>query len=165
MTAAEDFVEFATAAAPRLRRTAYLLCGNWHTAEDLAQTTLTKMYVSWRRVRRNDAVFAYASRTLVNTYVADRRTRRSTEIITDDLPELAVTPEMPENRMVVMQALATLAPKSRAVVVMRFFGDMSVEQVAEALGCSTGTVKSQSARALEKMRALLDGYEEQRRHG
>jgi DNA-directed RNA polymerase specialized sigma24 family protein len=73
----EDFVEFATAAAPRLRQTAFLLCGDWHTAEDLAQTTLTKMFVSWRRIKQREAAFSYASRTLVNTYVASRRGRRA----------------------------------------------------------------------------------------
>ena len=66
MTAAEEFTEFATGAAPRLRRTAFLLCGNWHTAEDLAQTTLVKMFVSWGRISRQDAVYAYANRTLVS---------------------------------------------------------------------------------------------------
>jgi RNA polymerase sigma-70 factor (sigma-E family) len=155
VTAAEEFVEFATAAAPRLRRTAFLLCGNWHTAEDLTQTTLTKMFVSWRRIRRQDAVLSYASRTLVNTYIADKRTRRSGEVITDSLPESAVAPDMPETRLMVLSALAKLAPRARAVVVMRFWADMSVEQVADVLGCSTGTVKSQSARALEKMRTVL----------
>jgi hypothetical protein len=67
VTAAEEFIEFATDASPRLRRTAFLLCGNWHTAEDLAQTTLAKIFVSWRRISRRDAAYAYANRTLVNT--------------------------------------------------------------------------------------------------
>ena len=158
----EDFVEFATAAVPRLRRTAFLLCGDWHTAEDLAQTTLTKMFVSWRRIRRQDAAFSYASRTLVNTYIASRRGRRASEIVTDVLPERLAMPDSPETRMVVMAALATLAPRARAVVVLRFWADMSVEQVAEVLGCSEGTVKSQTARALDKMRPVLEGV---RRHG
>lgn len=158
----EDFVEFATAAVPRLRRTAFLLCGDWHTAEDLAQTTLTKMFVSWRRIRRQDAAFSYASRTLVNTYIASRRGRRASEIVTDVLPERLTMPDSPETRMVVMAALATLAPRARAVVVLRFWADMSVEQVADVLGCSEGTVKSQTARALDKMRPVLEGV---RRHG
>jgi len=158
----EDFVEFATAAVPRLRRTAFLLCGDWHTAEDLAQTTLTKVFVSWRRIRRQDAAFSYASRTLVNTYIASRRGRRASEIVTDVLPERLAMPDSPETRMVVMAALATLAPRARAVVVLRFWADMSVEQVAEVLGCSEGTVKSQTARALDKMRPVLEGV---RRHG
>jgi RNA polymerase sigma-70 factor (sigma-E family) len=158
----EDFVEFAAAAVPRLRWTAFLLCGDWHMAEDLAQTTLTKMFVHWRRIKRQDAVFSYASRTLVNTYIASRRGRKSGEIVTDAVPEQMLMPDSPETRMVVMSALATLAPRARAVVVLRFWADMSVQQVAEALGCSEGTVKSQTARALDKMRPILEGV---RRHG
>src|ERR1700733_15148228 len=76
----EEFTEFAAAAAARLRRTAFLLCGDWHTAEDLAQTTLAKMFVAWRRISRQDAVYAYASRTLVNTYLASRRRQRGREL-------------------------------------------------------------------------------------
>ena len=152
----EDFVEFATAAVPRLRRTAFLLCGDWHTAEDLAQTTLTKMFVSWRRIRRQDAVFSYASRTLVNTYIASRRGKRASEIVTDMVPEQLTRPDSPETRMVVMAALSTLAPRARAVVVLRYWADMSVEQVAQVLGCSEGTVKSQCARALDKMKTVLE---------
>jgi len=72
MTPADEFVEFAQAAAPRLRRTAFLLCGDWHTAEDLTQSALAKVFVSWRRIRRRDAAHAYATRTLVNTYLADK---------------------------------------------------------------------------------------------
>ena len=81
VTAAEEFIEFATGASPRLRRTAFLLCGNWHTAEDLAQTTLAKTFVSWRRISRKDAAYAYANRTLVNTYLADRRGKRARELL------------------------------------------------------------------------------------
>jgi DNA-directed RNA polymerase specialized sigma24 family protein len=70
MTAADEFVEFAAAAAPRLRRMAFLLCGDWHLSEDLVQTTLAKIFVSWRKIRRQEAEDAYAARTLVNTYLA-----------------------------------------------------------------------------------------------
>ncbi len=155
MTTAEEFVEFATGAAPRLRRTAYLLCGNWHTAEDLAQTTLAKMFVSWRRISRQDAVYAYANRTLVNAYLADRRRLRARELLAGWLPERAVESAGPEVRMVVLEALATLPPKTRVVVVMRYWADLSVDQVAELLGCSPGNVKSQSSRGLDKLRVML----------
>ena len=155
MAVTEEFTEFAAAAAARLRRTAFLLCGDWHTAEDLTQATLARMFVSWRRISRQDAVYAYASRTLVNAYLSDRR-RRGREMLTGWLPETAVEPRGCEVRMVVLEALATLPPKMRVVVVMRYWADMSVEQVADLLGCSTGTVKSQSARALGKLRAVLE---------
>jgi len=155
VTSAEEFTEFATGAAARLRRTAFLLCGDWHTAEDLTQTTLAKMFVSWRRISRRDAVYAYANRTLVNTYLADRRRRRSRELLAGWLPDAAAEPGTPELRMVVLDALATLPPKTRVVVVMRYWADLSVDQVADLLGCSAGNVKSQSARGLDKLRTVL----------
>jgi DNA-directed RNA polymerase specialized sigma24 family protein len=123
VTPDEEFAEFAETASPQLRRTAFLLCGNWHTAEDLVQTTLTKVFVSWRKIRRRDAVRAYAARTLVNTCLADKRSKRSTE---------------------------------RAVVVLRYWEDLSVDQTAVVLGCSPGNVKSLAAGALGKLRVVLD---------
>ena len=156
MTSGEEFAEFAEGASPQLRRMAFLLCGDWHTAEDLVQTTLAKVFVSWRTIRRRDALRAYAARTLVNTYLANKRSKRATEIVTDRLPECPVEPQALETRMVVLGALATLPPRARAVVVLRFWEDLSVEQVAAVLGCSPGNVKSQTARALGKLRAVLD---------
>lgn len=82
MTSVEQqFTEFATLAAPRLRRTAFLLCGDWHMAEDLAQTALAKVFVSWRRINRKDAAQAYGTRTLVNSYLAGRRRKHATEVL------------------------------------------------------------------------------------
>jgi RNA polymerase sigma-70 factor (sigma-E family) len=155
-TPGEEFAEFAEAASLQLRRTAFLLCGDWHTAEDLVQTTLAKVFVSWRKIRRRDAVRAYAARTLVNTYLADKRLKRAGEILTDRLPERPVQPHAPETRMVVLGALASLPPRARAVVVLRYWEDLSVEQVAAALGCSPGNVKSHTAWALAKLRSVLD---------
>ena len=157
MTSADEFTEFATVVSPRLRRTAFLLCGDWHTAEDLAQTTLAKMFVAWRRVSQLDAAYAYATRTLVNTYLAGRRRKRAAELLLSRLPDRAVEPPAPELRLVVLDALATLPPKARAVVVLRYWEDLSIEQVADLLGCSPGNVKSQSARSLDKLRVLLGG--------
>ena len=151
----EEFVDFAAASAPRLRRAAFLLCGDWHTAEDLAQTALAKVFVSWRKVRRQDAAYAYATRTLVNCYLADKRLRRSTEIPTDQLPDSPAMLPPPETRMVVLDALATLPPRSRAVVVLRYWADMSVDQAADVLGCSPGTVKTLGARSRDRLRAVL----------
>jgi RNA polymerase sigma-70 factor (sigma-E family) len=157
MTATEDeFVEFAEAVAPRLRRTAFLLCGDWHTAEDLAQTTLAKVFGAWRRISRRDAANAYAMRTLLNTYLAESRKKRPGEILTGQPPEPRDDAPSPELRLAVLEALAMLPPKARAVVVLRYWADQSVEQTAALLGCSAGNVKSQSARALGKLRVLLD---------
>jgi RNA polymerase sigma-70 factor (sigma-E family) len=155
VTSAEEFIEFAAAASPRLRRTAFLLCGDWHTAEDLAQTTLAKMFVAWRRVSQLDAVHAYATRTLVNSYLASQRRKRATELLLSRLPERTAQPQELELRLVVLDALATLPAKARAVVVLRYWEDLSIEQVADLLGCSPGNVKSQSARSLDKLRAVL----------
>jgi RNA polymerase sigma-70 factor (sigma-E family) len=158
VTATEDeFVQFAEAVAPRLRRTAFLLCGDWHTAEDLAQTTLVKVFAAWRRISRRDAVNAYAMRTLLNTYLEDARKKRPREVLTGRLPESYVADPSPELRIAVLGALAMLPPKARAVVVLRYWADQSIEQTAALLGCSPGTVKSQSSFGLDKLRQLLDG--------
>lgn len=155
MTADEEFAEFAVAVSPRLQGMGFLLCGDWHTAEDLVQATLVKVFVSWRRIRRQETAHAYAMRTLVNTYLAHKRLRRTGEIPTSELPERVAESPAPETRMVVLAALATLRPKARAVVVLRYWADLSVDQVAATLGCSPGAVKSQSARALDKLRDVL----------
>ena len=141
--------------SPRLRRTAFLLCGDWHTAEDLAQTALAKVFVSWRRIRRQDAVHAYTNRTLVNAYLAHRRLKRTSELLTGSFPERPAHDPAPETRMLLLDALATLPPRSRAVVVLRYWADLSVEQVADVMGCSPGNVKRLSARALAKLRVTL----------
>jgi RNA polymerase sigma-70 factor (sigma-E family) len=155
VTNATEFAEFASAASPRLRRMAFLLCGNWHTAEDLTQTALAKVFASWPRVRRQEAVHAYTTRTLVNTFLADRRLRRNGEVLTDRLPDRPAGGPAPEDRIVVLDALATLPPRSRAVVILRYWADLNVEQAAAVLGCSPGTVKSQTARALSRLRDTL----------
>jgi len=148
VTSEEEFVEFAEASSARLRRTAFLLCGDWHTAEDLVQTALTKVFLSWRTIRRRDAVQAYATRTLVNAYLADKRLKRPWEFLTGVLPERPDESPALETRMVVLSALAALPPGGRAVVVLRYWADLSVEQVAAVLGCSPGNVKSAGPRAL-----------------
>jgi DNA-directed RNA polymerase specialized sigma24 family protein len=102
----QDFAEFAAAVSPRLRRMAFLLCGDWHTAGDLVQTTLAKVFVSWRKIRRKEAEQAYAFRTLVNTYLAYKRLKRSEEILTSRVPECSVWLPPPETRIVVLNALA-----------------------------------------------------------
>ena len=155
VTAEEEFVEFAEAAMPRLQRTALLLCGDWHLAEDLVQGSLASVFVTWRRIRRRDAAHAYATRTLVNRYLADRRLKRVGEVLTSRLPDRPAEQPGPELRMLVLDALAALPRQSRAVVVLRYWADLSVEQAAEMLGCSPGNVKSQSARALRKLEAIL----------
>src|SRR5579875_739114 len=115
MAAIEDFTEFAAGAAPRLRQAAFLLCGDWHTAEDLTVTTLARMFASWRRISRQDAVYAYASRTLVNAYLAGRRRRRGREVLSGRLPDTAAGPPTGELQMAVLDAPASLPTGARAV--------------------------------------------------
>ena len=109
MASAEEFAEFARVMFPRLRRTAFLLCGDWHTAEDLVQTALAKVFVSWRRIRRQDAVHAYTNRTLVNAYLSHRRLKCTGELLTGWFPESAAQDPAPETRLLLLDALATLS--------------------------------------------------------
>ena len=155
MKCPDEFNEFAVTEIPRLRRTAYLLCGEWHAAEDLTQIALTKTLLAWRRIRRRENAHAYAHRTLVNAYLSQNRTRKSGEIPVDTLPDQATRPGTAELRVVMLSALAILPPQARAVVVLRYWDDLSVDQVAQVMRCSAGNVKSQSARALEKLRNEL----------
>lgn len=151
----DEFTEFAAAEMARLRRTAYLLCGDWHAAEDLTQIALTKTLISWRRISRQQNAPAYAHRVLVNAYLAGRRSRKSSEVPVDKMPESSAHPAPADLRLVLLGALATLPPQARTVVVLRYWEDLSVDAVAEILGCSAGNVKSQSARSLRKLRDRL----------
>lgn len=150
-----DFTEFVQAAWPGLYRTAYLLLGDHGLAEDLAQTALTKTYGAWSRVEDRSAARAYAHKTLVNTAASwFRRKGWRNEHPTADLPDRAQASD-PGARSEVMEALAQLPPRQRAVVVLRFYEDLSVAETADVLGCSTGTVKSQTFVAFAKLRPLL----------
>jgi RNA polymerase sigma-70 factor (sigma-E family) len=151
----EDFIEFAAVEMTRLRRTAFLLCGDWHGAEDLTQIALTRTLLAWRRISKLENAHAYAHRTLVNAYLGQRRTRRPGEVPLASVPDMAGLPGTSDLRMVLLDALATLPPQARAIVVLRYWEDQSVEQVAETLRCSTSSVKGQSARGLQKLRELL----------
>lgn len=151
----DRFQEFVRARWSHLVRTAYLLTGDAHLAEDLTQTALAKAYRSWRRVSGSDNPEAYVRRMLV-TCNSDRfRKRRVKESLTDAPPEVAGRDEAVarvDERGVLLGALAGLPPRQRAVVVMRYWEDLSELEVAEVLGCSQGTVKSQASKGLAKLR-------------
>jgi RNA polymerase sigma-70 factor (sigma-E family) len=148
----DDFEEFAKAWIPQLYRTAWLLTGDRHHAEDLVQDTLANMLKQWHRI---DSPAAYARTTLVRTFVSQRRRRRWTEEPIAELPERAGWPGDHELRMSLRTALAELAPVDRAVLVLRFFEDRSVEDVALDLGRSTSAITTRTSRALERLRAVL----------
>jgi RNA polymerase sigma-70 factor (sigma-E family) len=147
-----EFDEFAVAAWPRLRRSAYLLTGDHHLAEDLAQTALARTYAHWPRVRRADAL-AYARRVLVNRNIDRLRRRRGVVEVGDhDLGRVASRPdERSDERDEAVRLLRTLTDRERRVVVLRHYFDLSEHDVAVELGIAHGTVKSTLSRALEKM--------------
>jgi RNA polymerase sigma-70 factor (sigma-E family) len=155
----EEFVAYYTARAAQLRNTAYLLCGDWHLAEDLTQVTFTKLYRAWPRIERHDTIDQYVRQVLLRTFLDDRRRPWHRESPTS--PEDAVldvtAPEVrgPEDREVLRNALQLVPKRRRAVLILRFWADLPVEQVAEILGCSTGTVKSQTSRGLGDLRDAL----------
>ncbi|MFH8241303.1 MULTISPECIES: SigE family RNA polymerase sigma factor [unclassified Streptomyces] len=163
LAAEDDFTAFASAYWSRLVRTAYMLTGDFHEAEDLVQTTLIKVYARWGRVRREDAD-AYVRRALVNNNRSRHRRRRVAHLLTPllpDRPQRSRETERLEERDVLMEALAELPERQRAVVVLRYWEDLGADEVARTLGCSPGTVKSQASRALAKLRAhpALAGYD------
>jgi RNA polymerase sigma-70 factor (sigma-E family) len=150
-----EFTEFVHASWASLHRTAYLLLGDRAEAEDLVQTTLAKTYASWSKVRDVGAAPAYARTVLVNTAASwFRKKSWRNERPTASLPD-SVQETDPTDRPALIDALAQLPPRQRAVIVLRYYDDLSVGQTAEALGCSDGTVKSQTSDALTKLRGLL----------
>jgi len=152
-----EFGEFLDSRAVVMRRTAYLLCGgDWHRAEDLVQTTLTKIYVAWPRLRRDGAVDAYSRKVMVRTAIDEaRRAYRRRESSVDELPEVVGPGSGSDEAIDVRRALAQLPAGQRAVVVLRYWEDLSVTETAELLGKSEGTVKSQAAKGLAALRRLL----------
>ncbi|GAA1864129.1 SigE family RNA polymerase sigma factor [Asanoa iriomotensis] len=156
----EEFVAYYAARARSLRNTAYLLCGDWHLAEDLTQITFTNLYRAWHRIQRHDVLDQYARRVLLRAFLDERRRPWRRELATtpgsSTLDSVATDePGAPDERKLLDTALARLSPRHRAVLVLRFWDDLSVEQVADILRCSTGTVKSQTSRGLVALRALL----------
>jgi RNA polymerase sigma-70 factor (sigma-E family) len=154
----EEIEAFMQAVSPRLFRAALLVCGDWHLAEDLVQTTLGKAFVSWGRVRKADSPHAYVRTILMRTYLSHVRLHRTYETPVGELPEqpAATTPD-PALRLALAQALARLSPQDRAVVVLRYWEDRSVAQTAAELGLSAGNVRIRSMRALSTLRTSLGG--------
>jgi RNA polymerase sigma-70 factor (sigma-E family) len=150
-TAPAGFVDFVVARGPALHRTAVLLTRDEQAAEDLVQIALAKAWQSWARIDGNYE--ANVRRILINEFASTWRRRWRTEVPTADLPELArVNDDDLSTRQVLLAALATLPPRQRAVVVLRFFHDYTEAATAEAMGISVGTVKSQTFKALAALR-------------
>ncbi|WP_405019728.1 SigE family RNA polymerase sigma factor [Kitasatospora sp. NBC_00070] len=149
------YLEFAHAHSGQLFRTACLLTGDWHLAEDLVQETLAKMYRSWRRIDRSEAPVGYAHTVLTRTFISQRRLRRSGETPTGTLPETVGHVEDPALRMALLEAMARLSAKDRTVLVLRYWEDRSVEETAQLTGMSVGSVRVRSLRARERLRQVL----------
>ncbi|MCG8964180.1 MULTISPECIES: SigE family RNA polymerase sigma factor [Streptomyces] len=154
---ADDYAEFAGARAGHLYRSACLLtAGDTHLAEDLVQDTLGRLYVRWGRVSRVENPAAYAQTVLTRAFLAHQRRRSSGERATDVFPDLpgAADGDAPL-RLTLLAALARLPAKDRAVIVLRYWEDRSVEQTADVLDVSSAAVRTRCSRALGRLRELL----------
>jgi RNA polymerase sigma-70 factor (sigma-E family) len=155
-----DFLAYVRGRAGALRRSAYLLCGDTHQADDLVQETLTTVYARWARVAQADNIDAYVHRILVRTFISERRRGWwKVRLFGAATPDEARAGPGVEDREVVRAALSRLTSSQQAVLVLRFLCDRSVADVAVLLGCSEGTVKSQTSHALAAMRKILGSRE------
>jgi RNA polymerase sigma-70 factor (sigma-E family) len=155
----EDFAEFVGARWGSLYRLAYLLTASPTSAEDLLQTTLEKAYVNWGRIGRMDYAEAYVRRMLATTLISSRRRAWTRERPTDRLPESAGdSAELPVlDRSLLWPLVCALPDRQRAVIVLRYYEDLSEAQIADVLGCAPGTVKSQASAALAALRRAVAG--------
>lgn len=153
----DDFADFVDRWSPALLRVAFLLTSDHGLAEDLLQTALMKTSRRWRHLADRDHAYSYVRRVLVTTHTSWHRRRRPHEVLIDRLPDLADTGSAPEPSGLgdALHALDELPPRMRAVIVLRFYEDLSEAETAVALGCSVGSVKSQSSRGLTRLRDLL----------
>ncbi|MFF5177790.1 SigE family RNA polymerase sigma factor [Micromonospora sp. NPDC000316] len=160
MQSEREYVEYVQARMPWLRRLAYRLCGRWSAADDLVQECLVALYRHWRKASAADSLDAYVRSMLVHVYLAEqerfwaRRVRPVADVTGPSVAPLARA----EHRVDLLVALAKLSRGQRAVLVLRFWEDLDVAQTAAALGCSTGTVKSQTSYAITALRRLLPNY-------
>ncbi|MFD3586318.1 SigE family RNA polymerase sigma factor [Streptomyces sp. NPDC058683] len=157
----EEFQSFMTGRWPRLMRTAYLLTGEQHAAEDLVQSTLERVFVAWRKVGSADDPEAYVRRVMMNAHA--RRHRRKLKEFLAPKDDSGLVREVPDtgdriaqadDRSALLKALAQLPARQREAVVLRYWEDLTETQAAEAMGCSVGTVKSNAAKGIAKLRAI-----------
>jgi RNA polymerase sigma-70 factor (sigma-E family) len=159
-SSADEFMEFAAGRTGHLFRSACLLTsGDTHLAEDLVQETLSRMYVRWGRIEKIGNPAGYAQTVLVRTFLTHRRRRSAAERPTGELPDtVAAAQDLdPALRLALLQALGQLAAKDRAVVVLRYWEDRSIEETAEVMRSSSASVRTRSSRALAKLREQLGG--------
>ncbi|WP_053739675.1 SigE family RNA polymerase sigma factor [Nocardia sp. NRRL S-836] len=155
----QEFAEYFVARREAVRRTAYLLCGDWHRADDFAQTAFVAVHRRWRKIRDKQALDAYVRRTVVRAVIDESRRPWRREKFTDVLPETPAQDheigDTVATREALMKGLRRVPPRQRAVLVLRFLEGLDVTATAEVLKCSEGTVKSQTARGLTALREAL----------
>jgi RNA polymerase sigma-70 factor (sigma-E family) len=157
---AEDegrYVGYVSTRLPWLRKVAFLLCQDWHRADDVAQAAITKLYVHWRTASKANNLDGYVRTILVREYLSNQRTAWASRVDLSggSVADFAVPDGDVTTRLAVRTALADVAPRQRAALVLRYYCDLSVDETAEVLNCSPGTVKSQTARGLESLRRAL----------
>jgi RNA polymerase sigma-70 factor (sigma-E family) len=156
----QAFAEYFAAKRDSARRTAYMLCGDWHRADDLAQTAFVALHRRWLKIRDPAATDAYLRKTLVRASIDESRRPWRRERFTDELPEPppsgAGVDEQVATRQDLLAGLRRVPPKQRAVLVLRYFEGLDVSGAAKVLGCSEGNVKSQTARGLANLREVLE---------
>jgi RNA polymerase sigma-70 factor (sigma-E family) len=157
----QDFAAYFAARRDAVRRSAYLLCGDWHRADDLAQTAFVALHRRWRKIRDRGALDAYVRRTLVRAVIDESRRPWRRERFVEELPERPTSDgeigDSVATRSALLSGLREVPPRQRAVLVLRFLEGLDVAATAEALKCSEGTVKSQTARGLATLREALGG--------
>lgn len=151
-----EFTDFVASRQAHLRRIAYALCGDWHQAEDLLQTSLTKLYLAWGRIEHDGREEAYVRQIMVRANIDDSRRPWRRERVSDRLPEHAAAEGLPvEERSALFEALQLLPVQQRKVVVLRHWLGLSVRETATELRISEGTVKSHSSRGLDALESVL----------
>ncbi len=138
-----------------LRRSVYLMCGDWYLADDVVQDAMTRLYAVWERVARRGDPEAYARRIVVNLLIDHSRRPARREIPRETLPESAGPGSADDRREVLASALAEVPPRQRATLVLRFWEGLSVEETASIMNCSAGTVKSSTSKGLANLKAIL----------
>jgi len=152
-----EFAEYVDGRLPSLRRLALLLCHDWHRADDLVQASITKLYVHWQRARKATSVDAYVRTIIVREFLHEQRSAWARRVVLGALlPDQPAADLDSDAAIDLRTAIAGLPSRQRAVLVLRYYCDLDVEHSAEILGCSPGTVKSQTARALASLRRQLD---------
>lgn len=152
----DEYTEFVAARLQALRRIAYLLCHDWHYADDLVQVTITRLYVRWHRVGGMDNPEAYTRTILVRQFLRERGSGWARNVsLPGEMQDWPGVSNEHDDAIDVNAALAELPPRQRATLVLRYYCDQTVDQVAEVMGCSAGTVKSQTSKGLASLRLAL----------